>query len=275
MSKVENGSSSTFKRDGTSVVAPVLADGSANYTPGIAERRGTTTRNYHSSLKSLQMQTDTSQNSVATRTYDAFGNVLASSGTWNGPFGYGGQYGYQEDRSGLMLLGHRYYDSSTGRFLTRDPIKDGRNWYSYGAGSSSSTTSYDPTGLLVWKIPLIIKGGLYVGGLIGGALGMKEAGEMIGRFREENKERRSHDYCMDNPELCHSIDRRQLMEAAQYAEAAYIDNVILGPIGSFPPIKGGTGIGRPRGGHPEHDRDVFGTGVDVYDQVQAAVIETF
>lgn len=32
---------------------------------------------------------------------------------------------------GMLLLGHRYYDSSTGRFLTRDPIKDGRNWYVY------------------------------------------------------------------------------------------------------------------------------------------------
>jgi uncharacterized protein RhaS with RHS repeats len=31
----------------------------------------------------------------------------------------------------LQLLGHRYYDSSTGTFITRDPIKDGRNWYSY------------------------------------------------------------------------------------------------------------------------------------------------
>ena len=30
-----------------------------------------------------------------------------------------------------MLLGHRFYDPSVGRFLTRDPIKDGRNWYGY------------------------------------------------------------------------------------------------------------------------------------------------
>jgi RHS repeat-associated protein len=144
---VEKESSDTFNREGTSVVAPVLADGSANYTPGLSERRGTTTRNYHNSLKSLQMQTDTSQNSVASRTYDAFGNVLASTGTWNGPFGYAGGFGYQEDRSGLMLLGHRYYDSSTGRFLTRDRIKDGRNWYVY-AGSEPTRFS-DPTGL--WR----------------------------------------------------------------------------------------------------------------------------
>ena len=57
---------------------------------------------------------------VASRQYDAFGNVASSTGTWTGPFGYAGGFGYQEDATGLKLLGHRYYDSSTGRFLTRD-----------------------------------------------------------------------------------------------------------------------------------------------------------
>jgi RHS repeat-associated protein len=55
----------------------------------------------------------------------------SKTGNWSGPFGYAGGFGYQEDETGLRLLGHRYYDPSTGRFLTRDPIKDGRNWYSY------------------------------------------------------------------------------------------------------------------------------------------------
>jgi RHS repeat-associated protein len=57
--------------------------------------------------------------------------VMGSTGTWRGPFGYSGSAGYQGDETGLQLLGHRYYDSSTGRFITRDPIKDGRNWYAY------------------------------------------------------------------------------------------------------------------------------------------------
>jgi RHS repeat-associated protein len=30
-----------------------------------------------------------------------------------------------------MRLGYRYYDASTGRFLSRDPIRDGYNWYVY------------------------------------------------------------------------------------------------------------------------------------------------
>jgi len=51
-----------------------------------------------------------------------------------------------------MLLGHRYYDPSTGRFLTRDPIKDGRNWYAYGAGDLAPTLFADPDGLQIVAI---------------------------------------------------------------------------------------------------------------------------
>jgi hypothetical protein len=48
-------------------------------------------------------------------------------------------------RSGFRTSSHRYYDPSTGRFLTRDPIKDGRNWYGY---CENNPVSYiDPTGL--------------------------------------------------------------------------------------------------------------------------------
>jgi RHS repeat-associated protein len=57
--------------------------------------------------------------------------VASSTGTWKGPFGYAGGHGYQEDGSGYRLLGHRLYDPQIGRFLTRDPIQDGRNWYAY------------------------------------------------------------------------------------------------------------------------------------------------
>ncbi|MDX2064806.1 MAG: RHS repeat-associated core domain-containing protein [Fimbriimonadaceae bacterium] len=83
---------------------------------------------------------------MASRQYDAIGNVAAVSGTWTGPLGFAGSWGYQEDGdSGLQLLGHRYYDPSTGRFLTRDPIKDGRNWYTNC--ENNPLTAVDPDGL--------------------------------------------------------------------------------------------------------------------------------
>ncbi len=153
VSKVDSTGTSTYKRDGAGVTTPVLSDGAATYTPGISERRSSTTTFLHSGLKNADSQSGTAQTVTATKQYDAFGNTLTSTGTWKGPFGYAGSFGYQEDAdSSLKLLGHRYYDASTGRFLTRDPIKDGRNWYAYGSGEHAPTVIADPDG----QIPVFI-----------------------------------------------------------------------------------------------------------------------
>jgi len=71
--------------------------------------------------------------------------VTSSTGTHTGRFGYGGPYGYQEDEGGLKQLGHRLYDPVAGRFVTKDPIKHGRNWYAYC--DNNALKSIDPTGL--------------------------------------------------------------------------------------------------------------------------------
>ena len=83
---------------------------------------------------------------------------LASTGAPQGPFGFAASSGYQEDGdTGLKLLGHRYCDPSTGRFLTRDPAQDGRNWYGYC--DSNPLKRVDPTGhLWLWDR---IKAALY------------------------------------------------------------------------------------------------------------------
>ena len=129
------------------VLAPVLSDGSAVYTPGVSQRRNNaTTFDLGDRLGTASRQTDAAKSTTATRSYDAFGMLVASTGTPKGPFGFAGGHGYQEDGdTGLKLLGHRYYDPSTGRFLTRDPVKDGRNWYGYV--SNNPLRSVDPEGL--------------------------------------------------------------------------------------------------------------------------------
>ncbi len=121
----------SFKRNGVGVTASVLSDGLASLTPS-GEVRGGVKTTFSSALKNDDIQTSSSQAVSASRVYDALGNQLTTSGSWKSSFGYAGGFGYQSDLdSGLKLLGHRYYDSSTGRFLTRDPAKDGRNWYGY------------------------------------------------------------------------------------------------------------------------------------------------
>lgn len=133
LGKTTSAGSNTYRRAGVGVTAPVLGDGAANYTPGISESRAGVTKFAHTDrLGSTSRLTNASQTVTDTRSFDAFGMTLASSGTTPTPFDFAGDWGYQMDaESGLQLLGHRYYDASTGRFLTRDPIKDGRNWYGY------------------------------------------------------------------------------------------------------------------------------------------------
>lgn len=146
VSKTDSSGTESFRRDGAQVTNPVLSDGGATYTPGVSERRSGISRWLHSGPKNADSRTLVAQTVEATRDYDAFGNLMGSSGTWHGKFGYAGGLGYQEDPdTELKLLGHRYYDSTTGRFLSRDSASDGRNWATYS--SNNPVNRHDATGM--------------------------------------------------------------------------------------------------------------------------------
>ena len=72
--------------------------------------------------------------------YDAFGNSY--QGSRNTPFGYCGEY--VDSESGNVYLRNRYYNRSTGRFITEDPAQDGLNWYVYAGNNPVSFV--DPLG---------------------------------------------------------------------------------------------------------------------------------
>ena len=74
--------------------------------------------------------------------YYSYGEVIYKR-TNDIPFGYCGEY--TDDESGLIYLRNRYYDPTTGGFLTEDPAKDGSNWYAYCAGNP--VLFRDPLGL--------------------------------------------------------------------------------------------------------------------------------
>ncbi len=74
--------------------------------------------------------------------YDAFGNRLKGSDP--DPFGYCGEY--YDSESGNIYLRARYYNSTTGRFISEDPAKDGVNWYVYCGGNP--VMFVDPSGYL-------------------------------------------------------------------------------------------------------------------------------
>ena len=139
----------------SSLLKSTVSSTTTDYTPEVSSRVGSDSTFLHSGIENADTQTDDGGDVSAMRRYDAFGNPVAAWGGWWGPFGYGGPYGYQTDPDhGLILLGHRYYESDTGRFLTRDPIKDGRNWYGY-CGSAPLHSS-DPSGLVDPRVRRII-----------------------------------------------------------------------------------------------------------------------
>jgi RHS repeat-associated protein len=172
--KVDSAGTSAYRRDGASVTDSVLSDGAAVYTPGVSQRRSSATIYDLSDRQgTASKQTNSSAAITATRQYDSFGMLVGSSGAPKGPFGFAGQQGYQEDAdSGLKLLGYRYYDSSTGRFLSRDPARDKRNWYAYCG--SNPLTGVDPTGLVQVTLEM---GVAFQVGFAGGAA---DAGMSVG-----------------------------------------------------------------------------------------------
>jgi RHS repeat-associated protein len=98
------------------------------------------------------MLTDATGEPTAKFTYDAYGDLEASTGSQTTPFGYAGQYTLSE--SGLQYLRARVYDPATGQFLTRDPIEAlTRQPYSY-AGDNPPRSS-DPSGLEEIREPCV------------------------------------------------------------------------------------------------------------------------
>lgn len=120
------------------------------YGPGgvpIEELGGLPMFYHHDQLGSIRSVSAYNGYEVASFTYDAYGNLTHATGTYTTPFGYAGQY--TDTETGLQYLRARYYDPTTGNFLTRDPIETiTREAYGYVYGNPLNAA--DPTGLRCW-----------------------------------------------------------------------------------------------------------------------------
>lgn len=103
---------------------------------------------HHDQLGSTRLLTTSKGTVAATYTYDAYGNPTVKTGGVTTPFGYAGQY--TDAESGLQYLRARYYDPSTGQFLSRDPLVAlTQSAYGYGGGDPLDTV--DQSGLEWWN----------------------------------------------------------------------------------------------------------------------------
>jgi RHS repeat-associated protein len=140
--------------DGGNIVQDIDQNGNllARYTETqnidepLAESRSATTSYYEADgLGSVTSLSSSTGALAETYTYDTFGKLTASTGSITNRF----QYTAREFDSETSLYFHRarYYDSSTGRFLSEDPLRftAGSDFYLYASNSSANLK--DPFGL--------------------------------------------------------------------------------------------------------------------------------
>ena len=80
--------------------------------------------------------------------YGPFGELLRATGPMAraNPFRFSTKY--QDDETDLIYYGYRYYDASTGRWPSRDPIEERGGLNLYGFAGNSPLNGVDPFGLL-------------------------------------------------------------------------------------------------------------------------------
>ena len=67
--------------------------------------------------------TDDSGTVIGSYAYTPYGILTASTGALDNPFTWQGQYGVMDEGDSLYYIRARYYDSGTGRFISRDSVR--------------------------------------------------------------------------------------------------------------------------------------------------------
>jgi len=147
--RIEEGERVNYLLDGLYVICEFSDSGNVlrEYVPGVSVSIGGSVYFYHyDRLGSVRFISDSSGNVVSEYVYDVWGNLVSSSGSVSQPYEFVGREGYYREGE-LYLLGQRWYDSSVGRFISRDPIGEegGVNLYVYVG--NNPVKRIDPEGL--------------------------------------------------------------------------------------------------------------------------------
>lgn len=103
-------------------------------------------------------------------TYSPFGEILNTQGSTNNPFKFVGRFGVITEPDGTLFMRARFYEPTTGRFLSKDPIEgiqtNPQTLHSYIYAVNRPTFSSDPSGKIAPAAAILITGG--IGAIIGG-----------------------------------------------------------------------------------------------------------
>lgn len=103
----------------------------------------------HDQQGSTRVLTDQFARIRATYTYDPYGRLTSSTGTYGTLLRYTGEY--NDPETNLYYLRARYYDPTTAQFLTRDPLETATlEAYSYVGDDPADNT--DPSGMFCWGL---------------------------------------------------------------------------------------------------------------------------
>ena len=150
MTKTINGTVSTFTYDTTQTNPLVLEDGANAYVYGPSgepveqvSTSGTPLYFVSDQLGSTRTLTNSSGTVVAQYTYGPLGSIATKTGSASTPIGFAGAY--TDSETGFLYLLHRYYDPTTGEFLTVDPdVASTKQPYTYAGDDPVNAT--DPSG---------------------------------------------------------------------------------------------------------------------------------
>lgn len=80
------------------------------------------------------------------RSYDAWGNIRQGAQTGDPKGRYCASLGHKmDDESGLIYMRARYYEPTSGRFISQDPQMQGGNWFVYATSDPISGEDYSGT----------------------------------------------------------------------------------------------------------------------------------
>ena len=119
------GATSQYVWDQSGRLPVMIKDGSTAYIYGVGgaaleQINGSTALWLHQDqLGSTRLITNVGGSSVATYTFDPYGKLTGITGTITNQLRFAGEY--QDPESGLYYLRARYYDTTTGEFISRDP----------------------------------------------------------------------------------------------------------------------------------------------------------
>jgi len=130
-------------------------------SPDYILKDGTKYRVIKDHLGSIRMIVDSSTGEIVkTLRYSEFGEKTEETGTFNTIFGFAG--GIRDTDTDLTKFGARWYDSTTGRWMEKEPLgfAGSDNFYSYCDGDPVNWVDYSGNIAIVIQV-ILWGGGLY------------------------------------------------------------------------------------------------------------------